>query len=145
MYEYMFTIYSVYSYLIYYFPGPVNNIQIVRRPLYLNPRVSSNVQSSSRRHGSLLPPALDKYVNTTDKNTGINAVIRPQSTYDSPLDASYLSCQVIDSQIQELKVFNCPMDVLKLLFINVDKKRFISPVIPVSLALDTTSSVSMAT
>ncbi|OAY22940.1 protein ROOT INITIATION DEFECTIVE 3 [Manihot esculenta] len=83
--------------------GPVNNIQIVRRPLYLNPRVSSNVQSSSRRHGSLLPPALDKYVNTTDKNTGINAVIRPQSTYDSPLDASYLSCQVIDSQIQELK------------------------------------------
>ncbi|KAJ9166246.1 hypothetical protein P3X46_021024 [Hevea brasiliensis] len=83
--------------------GPVNNIQIVRWPLYLNPPVSLNVQASSRRHGSLLPPPLDKYVNSTDKNTGINAVIRLQSSYNGPPDASYLSCQVIDNQIKELK------------------------------------------
>ncbi|KAF2309804.1 hypothetical protein GH714_005198 [Hevea brasiliensis] len=82
---------------------PVNNIQIVRWPLYLNPPVSLNVQASSRRHGSLLPPPLDKYVNSTDKNTGINAVIRLQSSYNGPPDASYLSCQVIDNQIKELK------------------------------------------
>ncbi|XP_065847925.1 protein ROOT INITIATION DEFECTIVE 3 [Euphorbia lathyris] len=82
--------------------GPVNNIQIVRRPLYLNPRGSSNAPASLRRHGSLLPPPLDKYMNSTDKNTGTDSVVC-LATYNSPLQNSYLSSQVIDDQIKELK------------------------------------------
>ncbi|KDP41720.1 hypothetical protein JCGZ_16127 [Jatropha curcas] len=83
--------------------GPVNNIQIVRRPLYLNPQASSNMQASSRRRGSLLPPPLDKYMNSTVKNIGFNAIIRLQDTCSNSLDASYLSSEVIHNQIKELQ------------------------------------------
>ncbi|XP_015572519.2 protein ROOT INITIATION DEFECTIVE 3 isoform X1 [Ricinus communis] len=83
--------------------GPVNNIQIVKRPHYLNPRASSIVQASSRRHGSSLPPPLDKYVNSTDKSIGSTAVVRLQDTCNNPLDVSYVSYQVIANQIKELQ------------------------------------------
>ncbi|WCJ35436.1 Transducin/WD40 repeat-like superfamily protein [Euphorbia peplus] len=82
--------------------GPVNNIQIVRRPLYLNPRGSSTVSTSLRKHGSQLPPPLDKYINSIDKNAGTDSVICLAAD-DSPLQNSYLSSQVIDDQIEELK------------------------------------------
>ncbi|KAL5855141.1 hypothetical protein ACOSQ4_004943 [Xanthoceras sorbifolium] len=45
------------------FTGPVNNILIVRGPNHLALGVFSNSHASSRRHGSPLPPPLEKYVN----------------------------------------------------------------------------------
>ncbi|XP_050214703.1 protein ROOT INITIATION DEFECTIVE 3-like [Mercurialis annua] len=83
--------------------GPVNNIQIVRRPLYLNPRTSSSVQAFSRKRGSLVSPPLEKYISSTDRNIGASAVIRLQSTCSNPLDSSYISSQVIANQIEGLK------------------------------------------
>ncbi|CAK7347530.1 unnamed protein product [Dovyalis caffra] len=82
--------------------GPVNNIHVVKRPAYLNPRMLSNVQASSRRHGLSLPPSLSKYAKTMDEKV-VSAVVNLQATCNNPLDASYISSQVIDCQIKELQ------------------------------------------
>ncbi|XP_050215311.1 protein ROOT INITIATION DEFECTIVE 3-like [Mercurialis annua] len=83
--------------------GPVNNIQIVRRPLYLNPRASSSMQAFSRKRGSLASPPLEKYISSTEKNIGTSAVIRLQSMCNNLLDNLYASSQVIANQIEGLK------------------------------------------
>lgn len=81
--------------------GPVNNILVVRQELYFNSRPNS--QASSRRHGSLVPPALDKYANPTDEDANVKAVISLQSTCRKSMDDSYLSSHVINNQIKELQ------------------------------------------
>jgi hypothetical protein len=86
--------------------GPVNNIHVLNRPAYLNPRSLSNVQASSRRHGLSLPPPLSKYINTMDEKV-ISAAVNLQATCNNPLDASCISSQVINCQIKELQVLNC--------------------------------------
>ncbi|KAI5563862.1 hypothetical protein POPTR_014G027200v4 [Populus trichocarpa] len=82
--------------------GPVNNIHVLNRPAYLNPRSLSNVQASSRRHGLSLPPPLSKYINTMDEKV-ISAAVNLQATCNNPLDASCISSQVINCQIKELQ------------------------------------------
>ena len=86
--------------------GPVSNIHVLKRPAYLNPRMLSNVQVSSRRHGLSLPPPLSKYINTMDEKV-VGAVVNLQATCNNPLDASCTSSQVISCQIKELQVLNC--------------------------------------
>jgi pre-rRNA-processing protein IPI3 len=83
--------------------GPVNNILVVRQELCFNFRPNS--QASSRRHGSLLPPALDKYANPTDEDADadVKAVIGLQSTCRKSMDVSYFSSHVINNQIKELQ------------------------------------------
>ncbi|KAL3571622.1 hypothetical protein D5086_025526 [Populus alba] len=90
---------SLVHYLV---TGPVNNINVLKRPAYLNPRMLSNVQASSRRHGLSLPPPLSKYINTMDEKV-ISAVVNLQATCNNPLDASSISSQVINCQIKELQ------------------------------------------
>ncbi|XP_059453662.1 protein ROOT INITIATION DEFECTIVE 3 [Corylus avellana] len=81
--------------------GPVNNILVVRQEVYFNSRPIS--QSSSRRHGSLVPPPLDKYENSTDEDVNVKTVISLQSTCRKSMDDSYLSSHVINNQIKELQ------------------------------------------
>jgi pre-rRNA-processing protein IPI3 len=82
----------------------VNNILVVRQEVYFNSRPFS--QASSRRHGSLVPPPLDKHAaNPTDEDVNVKTVIGLQSTCRKSMDDSYLSSHVINHQIKELQVF----------------------------------------
>ncbi|GAV72613.1 WD40 domain-containing protein [Cephalotus follicularis] len=84
--------------------GPVNNIVLVRQSPYLNPQTMFNAQASSRRRGSLLSPPLNKYVDSPDEDAGNTAIINLQSTnFVVPLDAQYLTCQMIKDQSKELQ------------------------------------------
>lgn len=82
----------------------MNNILIVSRPLSLG-RAESNAQGFSRRHGSSLPPPLEKYANSTDEDMDNKAIINLPATSNLPTDASYLSSQLINDHIKELQVF----------------------------------------
>ena len=105
-------IHSFYAYIyvlcsdITWITGPVSNIHVLKRPAYLNPRMLSNVQASSRRHGLSLPPPLSKYINTMDEKV-VGAVVNLQATCNNPTDASCISSQVISCQIKELQVLYC--------------------------------------
>lgn len=89
----------------WYCAGPVNNILVVGPPLCLNPRMLLNSQSSSiKRHGSSLPPPLEKYANSTDEIAEIKVYLGTQGTSDEPLDASYITVHTMNSQIEELQV-----------------------------------------
>lgn len=84
----------------WYRAGPVNNILVV-------PWMLLNSQSSPiRRHGSSLPPPLEKYANSTDEIAEVKAYLGTHGTSDEPLDASYVSVHTMNSQIEELQVFN---------------------------------------
>ncbi|GKV10243.1 hypothetical protein SLEP1_g21636 [Rubroshorea leprosula] len=74
--------------------GPVNNILIVK------PQSSPNL---SKRHGSLLPPPLEKYANSSDKETDNKAVIALQATISSTPEPFYYSSQLINDHIKELQ------------------------------------------
>ncbi|KAJ0985016.1 hypothetical protein J5N97_003372 [Dioscorea zingiberensis] len=76
--------------------SPVNNVIIVRQPIYSNSQVP---QSRKRMHLSM-PPPLNKYVNSTDGELGSKAVIIPQPTRD-PLENGYCSSNVMKNQIRE--------------------------------------------
>ncbi|KAF7816232.1 protein ROOT INITIATION DEFECTIVE 3 [Senna tora] len=82
--------------------GPVNNILVVRQQLDLCNRISSNLQASSRRQGSLLPPPLEKYANSTDEDSDVKTVISLQDGR-SCKEVSYISSQVISNQIKEFQ------------------------------------------
>lgn len=79
----------------------MNNVLIVRLPLYLNGQMPS-----LRRHGSLLIPALEKYANSTDENAEVKAVIAHQTNCNRPLDGLYHSSQVMNDQGKELQVLD---------------------------------------
>lgn len=87
-----------------YYAGPVNNILVVRQQFYNNFHINPNMQVSSRRHGSLLPPPLEKYDNSTDGDADFKAVIGLQPTCSESMDAFYQSSHVINNQIKELQV-----------------------------------------
>ncbi|KAJ9674385.1 hypothetical protein PVL29_023753 [Vitis rotundifolia] len=80
--------------------GPVSNILVVRRPIDSNPR---NSQTSSKKHGSLLSPPLDKYLNSSDENEDAKVFVGCQTTFSKSVDASYRSCHIIIDQIKELQ------------------------------------------
>ncbi|KAM7521004.1 hypothetical protein LguiB_019966 [Lonicera macranthoides] len=84
--------------------GPINNILVIRQPLSLYTRTSINSQiSSARRHGSLLPPPLEKYTNSGDEDLDAKAFIIPQYKPDLPVDASYVTVATMNNQINELQ------------------------------------------
>ncbi|KAI8549932.1 hypothetical protein RHMOL_Rhmol06G0063600 [Rhododendron molle] len=77
--------------------GPVNNILVV-------PWMLLNSQSSPiRRHGSSLPPPLEKYTNSMDEIAEVKTYLGTHGTSDEPLDASYISVHTMNSQIEELQ------------------------------------------
>lgn len=90
-----------------YTAGPVNNILVVRQDLNSNSRPNS--QAPSRRHGSFLPPALEKYANPMDEDADVKVVMSLHSSCAKSMDASYSSSLVINNQIKELQV--CLVDV----------------------------------
>lgn len=84
-----------------YFTGPLNNILVVKQPSDSKPW---NSQTSSKKHGSLLPPPLDKYLNSSDENGDAKALISCQPTFSKSVDALYSSCHIIGDQIKDLQV-----------------------------------------
>ncbi|OVA02273.1 WD40 repeat [Macleaya cordata] len=84
--------------------GPVSNVLVVSRPLCLNPQTSVRTQASiSRRNASLLPPPLDKYVNSTDENADLKPVSALHGPHSRTLDDFYCSYSVMNNQIKELQ------------------------------------------
>lgn len=59
--------------------------------------------SSIKRHGSSLPPPLEKYANSTDEIAEIKVYFGTQGTSDEPLDASYITVHTMNGQIEELQ------------------------------------------
>lgn len=83
--------------------GSVNNILVVGQPLSLNPRTSMKSQASSaKRHGSPLPPALEKY-SSLDEHSEINAFITPQTDPERLSDTAYFTIHTMNNQIRELQ------------------------------------------
>ncbi|XP_010061738.3 protein ROOT INITIATION DEFECTIVE 3 [Eucalyptus grandis] len=83
--------------------GPINNVQIVRKQLGFNPRMVVNPQGSSRRHGSLLPPPLEKYTNSSDDDSDFRTVVSLHGTSYEPLESPHISSNAMNQQIEELQ------------------------------------------
>ncbi|CAN0853164.1 Protein ROOT INITIATION DEFECTIVE 3 [Linum grandiflorum] len=83
--------------------GPVNNILVTRRPLYLNPRISSTAHGMSRAQKSQLPPQLQKYSDSKDGTGSTDPVITLPSFNDHRLEPAYVTCEVIVDQVKELQ------------------------------------------
>ncbi|KAG4925955.1 hypothetical protein GLYMA_18G275100v4 [Glycine max] len=82
--------------------GPVNNILVVRRENDSSNHISSNVQASSRKQGSNLPPPLEKYANSIDDDSDMKTMISLGGGRKS-VDPSYISSHVISNYIKELQ------------------------------------------
>ncbi|XP_004291097.1 PREDICTED: WD repeat-containing protein 18-like [Fragaria vesca subsp. vesca] len=80
--------------------GPVNNILVIRQQVS---HTIPNSQASSRRHGSSLPPPLEKRAYEADKDAGFKAVIGLQGTCNKSTDAVYITSDVMECQIRELQ------------------------------------------
>ncbi|GMG98710.1 hypothetical protein Nepgr_000550 [Nepenthes gracilis] len=79
--------------------GPVSNVLVVSRPeMILNPQASLR-----RKHLSVLPPALERYSDSTEEAVGLKAVIPDWSAPAEPLDVSYISEHVMNNQIEEIQ------------------------------------------
>lgn len=84
--------------------SPINNVLVLKQPSSLNPQPLSKAQGSVfRKHApSLLPPPLDKYINSMD----VNVDTRPLKTIKFPrdeLDYQYISAHVMMNQMKELQ------------------------------------------
>ncbi|KAH7523637.1 protein ROOT INITIATION DEFECTIVE 3 [Ziziphus jujuba] len=108
--------------------GPVNNILVVRQQFYNNFHINPNMQVSSRRHGSLLPPPLEKYDNSTDGDADFKAVIGLQPTCSESMDAFYQSSHVINNQIKELQQQGSAAAEMERERLKLDCKRFMQMV-----------------
>lgn len=84
--------------------GPINNVQIVRKQLGFNPRIVLNPQGSSRRHGSVLPPPLEKYTNSSDDDSDFRTVVTLHGASYGPLESPHISSNAMNEQIEELQV-----------------------------------------
>ncbi|KAK1554006.1 hypothetical protein Q3G72_006528 [Acer saccharum] len=79
--------------------GPVNNILVVRRPNFLTLGAFSNSHGSSRRHGSLLPPPLEKYVNM-DEDANKMGVIRLPTACNILPDVPFNNSHILDEHVK---------------------------------------------
>ncbi|KAK3028305.1 hypothetical protein RJ639_037482 [Escallonia herrerae] len=77
--------------------GPVSNIVVTQT-------LTSSQAASGRRHGSLLPPSLEKYTASMDESSDFKAFILPRDHPDDASDASYVSFCTMNKQINELQV-----------------------------------------
>ncbi|KAF9610858.1 hypothetical protein IFM89_025320 [Coptis chinensis] len=83
--------------------GPVNNVLVIRRSLSKNPQTAANRQAS-RRHGSSLPPPLDKYTNSKDDDIDVNPIISlPSHCTETPDGRLYYTSHVMSSHIKEFQ------------------------------------------
>ncbi|KAL5992847.1 hypothetical protein ACLOJK_013766 [Asimina triloba] len=97
--------------------GPITNILVVRKPMLSSPQASVNTQGSvSRRHLSLLlPPPLDKYSDSMDRNVKTKAVMALQAPDDEFLDSHYISSNVL---LTQTKQFQGPFGKICSLFVH---------------------------
>ncbi|XP_050364698.1 protein ROOT INITIATION DEFECTIVE 3 [Argentina anserina] len=80
--------------------GPVNNILVIRQQVsQMNP----SSQASSWRHGSSLPPPLEKRAYEADKDAGFKAVIGLNNACSKSTDAVLITSDVMERQIRELQ------------------------------------------
>ncbi|ESQ45620.1 hypothetical protein EUTSA_v10010392mg [Eutrema salsugineum] len=80
--------------------GPVNNIQVVRKTIVAN---SNKTQSSWKRHGSLLPPPLEKYERSGEESMDGIVIVDPPPSADVSVYSSFLSADLINEQVKELQ------------------------------------------
>ncbi|KAL1217270.1 Protein ROOT INITIATION DEFECTIVE 3 [Cardamine amara subsp. amara] len=80
--------------------SPVNNIQVVRKTIVAN---SNKSHSSWKRHGSALPPPLDKYERSGEDAMDGIVIVDPPPLSDVPAYSSFLSADLIDEQVKELQ------------------------------------------
>lgn len=85
----------------FFLTGPVNNIQVVRKTIVAN---SNKSQSSWKRHGSLMPPPLEKYERSGEDIMDGIVTVDPPPFSDVPVFSSFLSADLIDEQVKELQV-----------------------------------------
>ncbi|XP_077213799.1 transducin/WD40 repeat-like superfamily protein [Tasmannia lanceolata] len=85
--------------------GPINNVLVLRNPLCSSSQSLVNAQASTSRRNvsSLLPPSLDKYINSEDGKIVTRTVPTLQSPCGESMDSLYLSSNVMLSQIKELQ------------------------------------------
>ncbi|WOL13512.1 hypothetical protein Cni_G22282 [Canna indica] len=81
--------------------GPINNVLIVRQPLYHTP-----ISANSKHLNLLLPPPLSKYVDSVDGEVKTKTVIMPQRACHDPQDTRFFSSYVMEKQIKELQKRN---------------------------------------
>jgi len=81
--------------------GPITNIIVVRQEIDPSNHTSSNLEASTKKHGSYLLPPLEKYANSTDSDlkTAINL-----GGSRGCMDVSYNSSNLISNHIKELQV-----------------------------------------
>lgn len=99
--------------------GPVNNILVVRQQVSV---------ASSRRHGSSLPPPLDKRAYEADKDADFKAVIGLQDTCSNSTDALYITSHVMERQIRELQQQGSASAEMEIERLKLDNKRCIQMV-----------------
>ncbi|GAB4845536.1 hypothetical protein Ancab_038941 [Ancistrocladus abbreviatus] len=78
--------------------GPVSNILVSCPKIILKPQ-----PSIGRRHLSALPPPLEKYANSTEEIVGVKAVVGGGALSAEPMNATYLTEHVMNSQIREIQ------------------------------------------
>ncbi|KAK1317100.1 hypothetical protein QJS10_CPA05g02334 [Acorus calamus] len=85
--------------------GPINNVLIIREVLHPGLQASVNAQVSvpRKRASMLMPPPLDKYINSADGDTENKTVVTLHPTCNEPLDVRYCSVNVMMNQIKELQ------------------------------------------
>ncbi|GAB4845533.1 hypothetical protein Ancab_038938 [Ancistrocladus abbreviatus] len=77
---------------------PVSNILVSCPKIILKPQ-----PSIGRRHLSALPPPLEKYANSTEEIVGVKAVVGGGALSAEPMNATYLTEHVMNSQIREIQ------------------------------------------
>ncbi|CAN8254851.1 unnamed protein product [Cochlearia groenlandica] len=80
--------------------GPVNNVQVVRKTIVSN---SNKTQSSWKRHGSSIPPPLEKYERSGEESNDAIVTVDPSPLTDAPVYSPFLSADLINDQVKELQ------------------------------------------
>ncbi|KAK9165283.1 hypothetical protein Scep_000474 [Stephania cephalantha] len=84
--------------------GPVNNLLVIRQSLFINPHTSGDTDSSFyKRNATSLPPALEKYMDSTEVNDKVRPLVALRASCNEPLGTLFHSCTVLKNQIKELE------------------------------------------
>ncbi|OIW05430.1 hypothetical protein TanjilG_23256 [Lupinus angustifolius] len=80
--------------------GPINNIIVVRRELDSSNQMSFNAQTNSRKHGSSLPPPLEKYPTGSEPSDTVLVSLGGGGRHE---DVKYVSHDVLMNSLKELQ------------------------------------------
>lgn len=83
--------------------GPITNILVVRQGIDPNNQISSNLQASTKKQGTYLPPPLEKYAKSTDEGSDVKTISNLGGSRGC-MDFSYHSSNMISNHIKELQV-----------------------------------------